>query len=125
MSPLRYRLHRIKEAMFDDTNIIYEVLLHHKQRLPNADVQVEWWREGELIVGEVKTHDTSFVAQGRSAKEFVACVNDALYAVYEVPLKYAEQLGGDYRLTPPKEAFDALNDKAVQKSNLAFKLLPA
>jgi hypothetical protein len=125
MSPFRYRLHRIKEAIFGDDTIIYELLVHHKERLPSSEVRVAWEREGDLIVGKVFTDKNVFIAQGRSAKEFVECVNDALYAAYEVPAIYAERLGGDYRLTPPKKEFEALNDKAVKKSDLIFELLPA
>jgi hypothetical protein len=125
MSPFRYRLHRIKEAIFGDDKIIYEVLIHHKQRLPANDVRVAWEREGDFIVGRINTDGHLFVAQGRSATEFIECVNDVLYAVYQVPIKYAESLGGDYRLTPPKAEFENLNNKAIKKSTLALKALPA
>lgn len=120
MSPIKYRLHRIKEAIFGDNEIIYEVLIHHKANLPNIGVQVAWEREGDFIVGKILVGNETFVAQGRSAEEFVGEVNDTLYAAYNIPLKYAEQLGGDYRLTPPKQEFEALNNKAIKKSILAF-----
>lgn len=125
MSPLRYRLHKMKEAIFGDGKIVYDVLLHHLRRLPKSEVQVAWQREGDFIVGRVAVGNELFIAQGRSANEFVEGVNDALYAAYDVPAKYAEQLGGDYRLVPPKEEFDALNDKAIMKSHPVFKPLPA
>ncbi len=124
MSPIRYRLHRIKEAIFGDNEIIYEVLSHHKANLPTA-VQVAWEREGDFIVGKILVGDETFVTQGRSAEEFVEGVNDTLYAAYGIPLKYAERLGGDYRLTPPRQEFEALNNKAIKKSNPAFGLVLA
>lgn len=120
MSPIKYRFHRIKEAIFGDNEIIYEVLIHHKAKLPNTGVRVSWEREGDFIVGKILVGDESFVTQGRSAQEFIEGVNDTLYAAYGTPLKYAEQLGGDYRLTPPKQEFEALNNKAIKKSILAF-----
>ena len=120
MSPIRFRLHRIKEAVFGDGQIIYEVLIHHRNRLPNRDVKVSWERDGEFIVGKVSVGDDVFIAQARSAKEFVEEVNDTLYAAYRVPINYSEKLGGNYRLTPPGREFDALNDKAVQKSSLSL-----
>jgi hypothetical protein len=125
MSPLRYRLHRIKEAIFGEGEIIYELLAHYKMRLPTTDVAVSWKRDGAFIVGKVHIDNQTFIAQGRSAKEFVEGVNDALYAAYDVPLKYAERLGGDYRLTPPPKEFEALNNKAITQSSLVFDLLPA
>jgi len=124
MSPLQYRLHRVKEAIFGDNEIVYEVLMHHKARLPNSEVRVAWQRDGEFIVGKIHDGKNVFIAQGRSAKEFVEGVNDALYAAYEVPTKYAERLG-DYRLTPSPKEFEALNNKAIKKSDLVFDLLPA
>ena len=125
MSPFRYRLHRIKEALFGDNEIIYEVLIHHKAHLPFRGVQVAWERDGEFIIGKILVDGDTFIAQGSSAKEFVECVNDALYAAFKVPVKYAEALGGDYRLTPPASEFRDLNDKAIKKSKLVFDLVPA
>lgn len=124
MSPIQYRLHRIKEAIFGDNEIVYEVLIHHKTNLPSSDVKVAWERDGDFIVGRILVDDEPIIAQGRSAKEFVECVNDALYAAFKVPVKYAEVLGG-YRLTPPKEEFKKLSDKAIKKSSLTFGLVPA
>ncbi len=124
MSPFRYRLHRIKEAIFGDNEIIYEVLINHKTNLPSSGVRVFWERDGELIVGKVIVGEETFIAQGSSAKEFIECVNDALYAAFKVPLKYAEVLGGDYRLTPPESEFKDLNNKVIKKSNPVFELVP-
>ena len=120
LSPGHYRLHRIKEAVFGDDEIIYEVLISHKDRLSNKDVRVAWEREGDFIVGKIRVDDDIFVAQGRSAKEFVQEVNDTLYVAYGVPLTYAERLGGSYRLIPSKQEFEALNNKAIRKSNLVL-----
>ncbi len=124
MSPLRYRWHRVKEALFGDSEIIYEVLLHHKSNLPNT-IHVSWERDGEFIVGKIEAHNETLIAQGRSANDFIESVNDTLYAAYHVPMKYAERFGGDYRLTPPAKAFAALNDAAIQKSSLSLELTSA
>lgn len=125
MSPLQYRLHRIKDAIFGDNEIIYEVLVNHKANLPSNGVSVTWEREGDFIVGKIFADNNVFIAQGRSAKEFVECVNDTLYAAYKVPIKYAERFGGDYRLTPPANEFRALNNKAIMSSKLSLELAPA
>ena len=86
MSPIKYRLHRIREAIFGDNEIIYEVLINLKANLPNTGVQVAWEREGNFIVGKILVGGETFVAQGRSAEEFVEEVNDTLYAAYSIPL---------------------------------------
>jgi len=127
MSPFRYRLHLIKEAIFGDNEIVFEVLVHHKANLPNNDIRVEWKRDGEYIVGEVHAGGELYVAQGRTAKEFIETVNDALYATYSVPLKYAEKLGGAFRIAPSIEEFKRLNDAAIKGSNINFghEVVPA
>jgi hypothetical protein len=120
MSPFRYRLHRAKKALFGDNEIIYEVLMHHKANLPNSGVKVEWERDGKFIVGTIRVGTDEYMTQGLNAKEFVEMVNDVLYAVYDVPLEYAEQLGGDYRLTPSLEEFARLDNATVMKSTMNF-----
>lgn len=120
MSPLRYRLHRIKEAVFGDNEIIPEVLINHRYKLP-SNIRVSWERDGAFIIGTVVANGEEFFAQGKSAKEFVECVNDAIYATFGIPVKYAEALG-DYRLMPPKAEFERLNNQAIKKSNLIFGL---
>lgn len=125
MSPLRYRLHLAWKVLFGDNKIAYEVLMHHKANLPNSGVEVAWERDGEFIVGRVRTSDTEFIAQGLNAKEFVEMVNDATYAVYEVPLEYSEALGGDYRLIPSQEEFEQLDDKNVIRSVAHFRHIGA
>lgn len=125
MSPFRYRLHRIKEAIFGDDEIIYEALLNYGNKLPSKGVIVSWERDGDFIVGKILADGQTFIAQGRSAKEFVEEVNDTIYAAYSVPMKYAERLGGGVRLMPPAKELEALNDKAVKKSSLNLKPLLA
>ena len=93
--------------------------------MPHSGVQVAWERDGEFIVGQIMTDEGTFLAQGKSANEFVECVNYTLYAAFSVPMHYAEALGGDYRLTPPAGEFKDLKDKAVLKSRLIFDLVPA
>ena len=125
LSPLQHRWSLVKESLFGDQEIIWEVLVCYRDKLPTNEVQVSWTRDRELIVGEIKTSGHSFYTQGRTAQEFVEMVNDAIYAAYEIPLKYAKQLGGNYRLMPPESEFEKLNDAAVKKSTIRFDRSPA
>lgn len=120
MSPLRYRLHLAKKALFGNKEIIYEVLLCHKHKLPNTAVQVSWEKDGEYIVGKIHLGNDYIMTQGRSATEFVEMVNDAIYAAYNVPVEYTQELGGSYRITPPEQEFKRLDDVAVEKSVMNF-----
>ena len=120
MSPFKYRLSLIKRALSLDNDIVYEVLLHHKANLPNSGVSVSWVKDGGYIVGTIHVGQDTFMTQGRTAKEFVEMVNDALYAAFNIPPEYAQALGGDYRLTPPDDEFRKLNDAAVRESSIRF-----
>lgn len=120
LSPIRHRWDLLKESLFGDQEIIWEVLVCYRDKLPSSDVQVSWMRDGEAIVGEITAEGNTFYTQGRTAQEFVEMVNDAIYAVYEIPLKYAKQLGGNYRLMPSEVEFEKLNNAAVKKSTIRF-----
>lgn len=120
LSPIQHRWSLVKESLFGDHEIIWEVLVCYRDKLPTNDVQVSWTRDGDFIVGEIKIGDQSFYTQGRTAQEFVEMVNDALYATYEIPVKYVKQLGGNYRLMPSELEFKKLNDAAVKKSTICF-----
>lgn len=125
LSPLQYRWNLVKESLFGDPEVIWEVLVCYRDKLPRHGVQVSWTRDGEFIVGEISVDGNTFYTQGRTAQEFVEMVNDAIYAAYEIPMKYAKQLGGNYRLMPSTEEFEKLNNAAIKKSTIHFERSPA
>ena len=125
VSPIQHRWNLVKESIFGDQEIIWEVLVCFRDKLPSHNVQVSWTRDGEFIVGEITAGGHTFYTQGRSAQEFVEMINDAIYASYEIPIKYAKQLGGNYRLMPPEVEFEKLNNAAVKKSTIRFDRSPA
>lgn len=122
LSPLQYRLHLLKEKFFGDKEKIYEILVCYRDKLPSADVQVSWTRDEEFIVGAINIDGEKYFTQARSADEFVEMVNDAIYAIYEVPPKYAELLGA-YRLMPQQEAYEKLKNVEIKKSSFDFQVL--
>lgn len=117
---MKYRWNLIKDSIFGDPEVIWEVLVCYRDKLPTNDVKVYWTRDGEFIIGEINVDGHVLYTQARSAQEFVEMVNDAIYAVYEIPMKYAKQLGGNYRLMPPESEFQKLNNAAVKKSIMNF-----
>ena len=121
LSPIQYRLSLLKETLFGDREVAYEVLVCYQDKLPSANIQVSWKREGDYIVGTISIDDEVYVTQARSAQEFVEMVNDTIYAAYEVPQKYIRHLGGNYRLMPSKEEFEKLNNLAAQESTFNFE----
>jgi len=121
LSPIQYRLSLLKETLFGDGEILYEVLVCYQDKLPSTNMRVLWRREGDYIVGTIFIGGEEYVTQAQSAQEFVEMVNDAIYAAYEIPPKYIRHLGGHYRLMPSKEEFAALNDIAIKESSFNFE----
>lgn len=68
-------------------------------RLPNQ-IQVAWFRDGDVIVGKVKTQEHEFMTQGRTADEFIEMVNDALVAAYDIPSEYIDCISQVRAYTP-------------------------
>lgn len=124
ISPIKHRLNLVKESLFGDPEIIWEVLINYRDQLPNSGLQVSWIRDGEFIVGKIEIDGQELYTQGHTAQEFVEMVNDAIYAVYQVPNRYSKQLGGKYRLIPSKLEFDKLNNSAITKSTINFDYSP-
>ncbi|MBN1585686.1 hypothetical protein JW899_04980 [Candidatus Uhrbacteria bacterium] len=116
-------MHLIRKALSWNDKIVYEVLVHHRANLPNKNIHVSWEKDGEFIVGTIRIGKDEFMTQGKSAREFVEMVNDAIYAVYDIPPEYADQLGGNFRLLPNEDDFRKLDDAAVRKSSLDFSHL--
>lgn len=121
LSPFKYKLSLIKEAIFGDSEIIFEVLECYANKLPGNEVRISWDREKDYIIGYIYEGNGRYIVQAKSAQEFVEMVNDVLYAAYDVPSKYAKQLGGYYRLRPSQKEFDKLNNAAIKKSSFNFK----
>jgi hypothetical protein len=89
-------------------------------RLPNT-LQTQWFRDGDFIIGKVETEDgTSFVTQAKNADEFIEMVNDALFAVYEIPKEYFDSLMTVKKFLPKKEEFERLNNASIKGSSLGF-----
>ena len=83
-------------------------------------IAVKWFRDGDFIIGDIEADGYSFKTQAKSAREFVEMVNDALFSVYKIPVKYFPYLE-NRKFQPTKEQFQKLNDEAVKKSSFNFK----
>lgn len=89
-------------------------------KLPDA-IRVNWFRDGDFIIGKVETDDgTSFMTQAKNSDEFVAMVNDALFAVYGIPKDYFEVLMAAKKFLPKREEFEKLQDASVRESTMGF-----
>lgn len=111
--------------IFKKPEIFPEAAIAYYNRIPDK-IQVEWFRDGKYIIGRIIAGDCKFMTQAVSAKEFVDMVNDALFAVYNIPKEYFDILSV-HRLYPPQAELNKLNNETIQKSTLSLQkiLLPA
>lgn len=88
-------------------------------RLPN-NVRVSWFRDGKFIVGKVVAGEREFMTQGKNVDDFIEMVNDAVYAVENIPKNYIYTLRKikTYEPSPAEEA--KLRNLDVKKSELNF-----
>jgi len=91
-------------------------------KLPNI-IQVRWFRDGKFIIGEIEADGYKFMTQGRNAKEFIEMVNDALFAVYEIPEDYIDLLSKTHKFEPNEQAKSLLMDKSILRSEFGIKKL--
>ena len=89
-------------------------------KLPDR-ISVKWGRDGKYIVGKINADGQEFMTQAKSAREFVYMVNDALFAVYEIPEEYLDVLQSRKSFTPNAREFEKLNNAAVKESSMNFE----
>lgn len=124
LSPLQHRINvilaNLRVKLFPSNNLIKEVHVCCNQKLPK-DVKVIWKRENDgFIVGHVNVDGYEFTTQGKNAKDFINMVNDAIYAIYEIPPQYIPYLGGYQRYFPKPDQLELLKDKSITNSTLGF-----
>lgn len=132
LSPFNHKLNVVYSkimAKIFPSRIVYEVLVCHKNKLPEK-VMVSWQREKNgFIIGKVTADDYNFVAQGKNAKEFIEGVNDAIFAICEIPVEYMEELGGYKHFFPTEEELERLKDKSISSYSFGIsndkKLVPS
>ncbi|MFH1173025.1 MAG: hypothetical protein V1692_00675 [bacterium] len=115
-------LNTIKSLIFKP-KLSQEALEAYWYKLPQK-IEVEWFRDGKYIIGRIKADNHEFMTQALSAAEFVEMVNDALFAVYEIPREYFNILE-PRKFIPDEEQFKRLNNLAIEKSNLDFQKVKA
>ena len=112
--------------LFSKPKISEEALEAYYSKLPD-NISVKWGRDGKYIVGKISADGQEFMTQAKSAKEFVYMVNDALFAMYEIPEEYLDILQSEKGFKPSAREFEKLNNTAVKESsmNLEKRLVAA
>ena len=96
-----------------------EAAIAYYNKLPDR-IEVKWFRDDKFIIGEINAEGNKFCTQALSAKEFIEMVNDGLFSMYNIPLKYFDILK-DKEFYPSEEHFQELNDIAIKKSTVTYR----
>lgn len=99
-----------------------EVVMANFNKLPDK-IEITWFRDGEYIIGNIKTEDNTYMTQAVSADEFVEMVNDTLLAAYEIPQNCINIIRNMKKFVPTKEQFAELNNIAIKKSESSLVLI--
>ena len=99
-----------------------EVVMANFNKLPDK-IEITWFRDGEYIIGNIKTEDNTYMTQAVSADEFVEMVNDTLLAAYEIPQNCINIIRNIKKFVPTKEQFAELNNIAIKKSESSLILI--
>ena len=105
----------IKLLTFYSPKLSREAFEAYLNKLPDK-IEVEWFRDGNFIVGDIDADGYKFMTQAKDAEEFIKMVNHTLFDVYEIPEDYAERLFDIYKFAPKDEELERLNNGLVKKS---------
>lgn len=117
------RLHQVcKKAkkIFCKPEISQEAFDAYFFRLPEK-VEVGWFRDGNYIVGKVKTDKKEFMTQGVNPQDFIEMVNDAIYTVSNIPEDYIDILRKVKTYSPPPQEKKKLEDLNIKKSFISLE----
>ncbi|NQU77443.1 hypothetical protein HQ544_01980 [Candidatus Falkowbacteria bacterium] len=106
--------------LFFKPQIDEEVLEAYFNKLPDK-LSIRWVRDGKYIVGKINADGQEFMTQAKSAREFVYMVNDALFAMYEIPEEYLDVLQDRKSFKPNAKQLEELNDAAIKQSDMSFE----
>ncbi len=99
-----------------------EAFQAYYSKLPE-NIAVEWFRDGEFIIGTISANGEQFMTQGRSVDEFIEMVNDTIFTVCEIPKEYFPVLDDTHHYSPQPHQLANLNDASLKKSSFGIKKL--
>lgn len=105
---------------FIKPEIYPEAFFAYFHKLPET-IQIDWFRDDNMIVGKVKADGKEFMTQGTNADDFIQNVNDSLITVYDIPHDYFEVIRQTRSYHPNAEEYQKLTDLSVNQSTLGFE----
>ena len=104
-----------KYLTFSTPRLSREAFEAYLNKLPDK-IEVEWFRDGDFIVGDIVADGYKFMTQAKNAGEFIEMVNYTLFDVYEIPEDYAERLFDIYKFIPKDEELKRLSNELIKRS---------
>ncbi|MFA5813578.1 MAG: hypothetical protein WC862_03655 [Patescibacteria group bacterium] len=99
--------------------IFPEAFFAYFHKLPN-NIQVEWFRDGSYIIGNVTAGDKTFVTQGVDTDDFIRMVNESTILAFDIPRGYIDLILKNKLFSPPIEDRKKLEDLSVERSSFGF-----
>lgn len=105
--------------IFQKKKLSVEAFYAYYNRLPD-EIEVRWFRDGKMIVGEVSDGKKRFMTQGRDANDFVSMVNDALITAYNISSEYCDGIKRSRAFLPSLEEYKKLENLNIKKSKFGI-----
>lgn len=112
---LKVKWDQIKKRIIK-SEIFPEAFFAYFHKIPN-NIQVEWFRDGEYIIGNVTAGNKKFVTQGLDADDFIRMVNESLILTFDIPQNYIDLILKNKLFTPSIEERKKLDNISVKKSS--------
>jgi len=105
--------------VFPKRRLSQEAFWAYYHRLPNA-IRVRWFRDGDLIIGEINDGKKKFFTQGKDADDFIIMVNDALITAYNIPQDYFEFIRKSKMFSPKPNERRILENIKIKKATFGW-----
>ena len=113
-------LREIKQIFSHKTVLDRDAFKAYYDRLPEK-IDIKWFRDGNFIIGDIKTEDHHFKTQGVSGDDFIEMVNDSLYTVYDIPQDYLKALSKVKSYEPDALSLERLNNSGIKQSEIRLE----
>ncbi len=107
-------------SLFRKPRLSVEAFDAYYHKLPDQ-IEVRWFRDSGMIIGEVTAGDKKFMTQGKDASDFVEMVNDAVYTVYEIPRDYLGIIKESHSFSPKEHILKVLSDGKTLSGDMLVK----
>lgn len=96
-----------------------EALAAYINRLPEH-LEVQWFRDGNFIIGTIVADNKKFMTQGMDGDDFIEMVNDAIVSVNNIPEDYVDVIRSMKTYLPPAEERARLFNNGIRHSSISF-----